>query len=394
MHLHRHKLTLYFIIGALFEMSNAGLAYTNSTFLGSLGLNNISLSLFFITESVLSLFAIFSQFFFTRDQLKHFFPYVLLAQSVLLAIVSLNMKEFSIIALLCFLSSMYFTWIVLDIFVEEETVNNDTGATRGIYFTILNAVWIFFPFASSYLLSQYHSFTGIFLLYAFLILIAYFIYRKFFTSHITHKILTEKHTLFSIRKSFIEFKKDTSLIIVTFLSVFLQAFYVIFTLFLFPVLQNEAHFSILQISYIVPFMLLPFVLFQEFFGWLSDKFLGEREILFFGLLLMTASLFFVPHFSSMGILAIMGILFISRIGASAYEIMLESYFFKKVAAENIVIHTGIFRAARPLGYLLTSLVVFFTLQSSPLQNTSSLFPIIGIVLCIAFIPLMFMRDTK
>ena len=123
-------------------------------------------------------------------------------------------------------------------------------------------------------------------------------------------------------------------------------------------------------------MLLPFPLFEIPLGKLADRKLGEKEILMTG--------FIVAGLSTVVIL------FISRVGASAIEIMTESYFFKHVDGKDTDT-ISLFRILRPLGYIIGPLLGGVALI---FINIKMIFLIPGFMLLLGVLPAFGIKDTK
>ncbi len=389
-----HQLLKYFSVAFLFEAVVAGSTYLNSTLLSSLNFSDTHITIFFILESLLALVIISSQAFIKKEEIKKRASYILLAQGCLMFLVSSLDPYLAPLSLLIALSSLYVTWICFDVFIEEETKSSETGRIRGLYFTILNAAWLIAPYLSTRFISITDNFSFLFQIYACLLCAASLFLFAIRRNTVWKNHKNPLHTHESIKTGLTTFLINKDLLGISLLSVLLHTFYGIFVLFLTPILMNEISIPLSIISYIIPIMILPFVLFQEIFGWLADKFMGEKTILMYGLLLMTFSLFAVPFMNILPLMGVIGFLFMSRVGASAYEIMLESFFFKKVSDKHLSTHTSLYRATRPLGYLITSIIAFVVLYNNPGMQLSSIFPIIGCILLLGIVPWVYLKDTK
>lgn len=136
-------------------------------------------------------------------------------------------------------------------------------------------------------------------------------------------------------------------------------------------------------------MLLPFLLFELPAGILSDKKIGEKEILVVGFVIMSVSTFIIPTLSAPIFWIWTVILFATRIGAALVEISSESYFFKHVKEEDTGL-ISLFRMTRPLSYVIAPLfalpVIYFFSYS-----TSFYFLALFVLLGLFFIPKV---DTK
>ena len=138
--------------------------------------------------------------------------------------------------------------------------------------------------------------------------------------------------------------------------------------------------------------MLPFVLFAIPLGKLADKKYGEKEIMIVGFIVTAAATIAISFIttSTWWIWAL--ILFGTRVGASAVQVMTESYFFKHVENDNEVA-VSIFRDANPLAYITAPLVATLILVNFkvPLQY---LFIILGIIVLCGVRYALTLRDTK
>jgi len=145
--------------------------------------------------------------------------------------------------------------------------------------------------------------------------------------------------------------------------------------------------NVIGVMFIV--MLLPFILFQWPVGMLADHFIGEKEFMIIGFLIMGVSLLFMPYLETSAILWTL-LLFCSRIGASFIEITTDSYFFKHVNAHD----TGflsIFRLARPVSVILGAIFGVLVLN---LFSFEKIFFVIAAVVFFGLKQSLSLRDTK
>jgi len=137
-------------------------------------------------------------------------------------------------------------------------------------------------------------------------------------------------------------------------------------------------------------MLIPFVLFEIPFGYLADKILGEKEIMVTGFIITGCATIALFIFGEKSLIIMAGILFISRIGASAIESMSETYFFKKVSGSDTNI-ISFFRITTPLAFVVTPLIAGAILVYT---SYGHIFLILGICTLLGAIPALLIVDTK
>jgi MFS family permease len=145
-----------------------------------------------------------------------------------------------------------------------------------------------------------------------------------------------------------------------------------------------------DIGIILVIMLLPFPLIQYPLGRLADRKYGEKEIMLAGLALMGISTICLAFITTPNI-ALWAIgLFITRVGAAAAEVMMETYFFKTVSPRDSAA-LGVFRITRPLSYFIAPLVAIIGLM---FVSNAYMFAVIGVMCLFALIPTMTIRDTN
>ena len=259
----------------------------------------------------------------------------------------------------------------LDIFIENGSKDETTGETRGIFLTTMNLAVFFGPIIAGFLLYD-NQFWKIYIISAILILPALFIIlRKLSTfSDPPYKDVSLKQMI-----SFAWADKNIRFIsLANFLLQFFYAWMIIYT----PIYLSEyMHFAWGEIGIIFGIMLLPFIFLKFPLGEMADKRYGEKEMLIIGFLITafsTASLSFLGTGSTIFIWAIL--LFVTRVGAAAIEVMTETYFFKKIEASDMGL-ISLFRHTKPLAF------VFGTISASAflfLIDIKYLFLALGIIM--------------
>lgn len=184
---------------------------------------------------------------------------------------------------------------------------------------------------------------------------------------------------------------ERDLFAVTFGHLILWLFYVWAPLYTPVYLHNVLGISWEDLSWIFAIMLVPYVLIEYPAGWVADRFLGDKDLMFIGFLIAggaLASIGFLTTTSSLLLISI--ILLISRIGAALIEAMTEGHFFRRVTERDIN-SVSIFRAVWPLAYvigpIIGSCILFF-------GNYQILFFLTGGFVAVAgIISTMFIRDS-
>ncbi|MCK9351898.1 MAG: MFS transporter [Candidatus Paceibacterota bacterium] len=233
----------------------------------------------------------------------------------------------------------------LDIFIEHGSENETTGETRGLFLTIMNLAVFFGPISAGFILSD-HQFWKIYVISAILILPALFIIARKLS-----QFCDPEYKDISLTEMFTIAWKNKNIRYISIANFLLQFFYSWMIIYMAIYLSGYMHFKWEEIGLIFGIMLLPFIFLQFPLGEIADRRFGEKEILVIGFLVTafsTASLSFLVQDTSILIWAT--ILFITRVGAAAIEIMTETYFFKQIEASEMCL-ISFFRHTRPLSFI-------------------------------------------
>jgi MFS family permease len=201
----------------------------------------------------------------------------------------------------------------------------------------------------------------------------------------TYQVTDVRKTLSLVWKN----KNLRNILSASFLLSFFYSWMVIYT----PLyLHKDIGFSWEEIGIIFFVMLLPFVIVQFPLGRLADKKWGEKEILSVGFITLAISTGVIFFIDSSGIILWAVILFITRLGASAIEIMCDTYFFKKVSGleANII---SFYRMAGPAGYVIGPLLATLIL-SLVSGDIRFLFLILGVIMLFGLKFSLSLKDTK
>ncbi|MBU1046296.1 MFS transporter [Patescibacteria group bacterium] len=247
----------------------------------------------------------------------------------------------------------------LDILLEEQSNDLETGNIRGLYLTISNLAWLTSPFLVGLLLTngdywKIYGLASLMVIPFILILFTYF--RNFkdplYTNTPFWKTLKKLTRMKDVYRIFA-------------LRTMLQFFYSWMVIYSPIYLHKYIGLDWKTIGLIFTIMLLPFVLFQLPLGIIADRLYGEKEILNIAIIIIAITTMSLSFITSNTIWVWGALLFITRVGASSIEIMTETYFFKKVSEKDADI-ISFFRMSRPIAYVfgpalasLTILVIDF-----------------------------------
>ncbi len=349
---------IIYLAGFLFSLPLALTSYINSSFL-ELYINEYYVSIVYAFSSILSIWGFF-EIPRVLTRLGNRITTLILCLVVFFSLLTLALGKTAVIIIPAFIVFFVFNGLILatlDIFIEDLSKHTSIGKFRGLYLTVINLGWVISQLVSGSIISQ-SSYSGIYLLSAGLMLIEAGLFVFFL-----HKFTDPKYKKVSIGKtiSFFWHNKHASLIyLLNLILKFFFAWMIIYT----PIyLHQHLALSWEQIGLIFTFMLLPFVVLSFPLGKLSDK-IGEKKILRLGFLISALFTILIPLITTPKIWVLAIVLFGTRVGAAAIEVMSESYFFKIVNEENADA-ISFFRNTTPISFLIAPLIAVAVLYFVP-----------------------------
>jgi MFS family permease len=341
------KLRLINFISFLFGFSQSLLIYVISDyFRQSLGMDNVSI--FYFIAYTISLIILLNMHKlvnrFGKDAV--FFLFFFLQICIISFLIFVQPSVMGIVLLMLYIITMNLTFVALDIIVESYSEDKRSGRIRGLHLTIMNAGFLLGPFLSTRLLSAF-GFDGLFMV-SMLINMGIFIIGLLWLRGTNYKFQQKLTTRDLMKKIFVN--KDIMKIYS--ISLILEFFYALMIVYT-PLYLLDRGLSWDQIGIIFTIMLVPFIFLQYPIGRLADKNFGEKEMLIAGLVIMafsSGSIFFITS-KAVWIWAV--ILFVTRIGAAAIEILRDSYFYKKIDGRDVDV-ISFFRTAVSVGYILAT----------------------------------------
>lgn len=379
--------TLKGIYGAnlLFSFHSFLLIYLNSSLLSA----SFSTSLVSVLYTVSSIASLILVLYFPKLLAKYGPRKTTISCLALEFIAVLGLGLFSENILIALLFILHQTLILgfiflFDIFLESRSTNNETGRVRAMFLTISNVALVISPAIVGLFAAAGQPIRHVYILSSLLIIPLYILFNKS-SRNIPqdHQIVRPDDVINILRHNF-------NIRGIVLARLILECFYATMVIYMPIYLSTYLDYAWKDIGIIFTVMLLPFVIFEIPAGALSDKKLGEKELLFFGLLIMGCASLFIPFLGYGTIITWAALLFTTRIGASILEIETESYFFKQVGTDN----TGIistFRAMRPLSYIIAPMAVSILLIAIPLKF---IFFVLGICVCLGSLTVLPIKDTK
>jgi MFS family permease len=274
--------------------------------------------------------------------------------------------------------------LCLDIFLEVYTDGSKVGSVRGLYTATLNASWVIGPLIGSMLINGTENYRNTYVAgLAMLLPLAYLMYKNF------PRFRDPNYTHLSPHQLAKHIWHNPNWVRLFFANFILQVFYAWMVVYSPIYLHTVMGFSWESIGIILTIMLLPFPLLQYPLGSMSDK-KGEKLIMALGFGIMAVFTILLAFLTWDNLAAWALGLFLTRVGAAAAEVMIETYFFKTVSPRDSAA-LGLFRITRPVAYFFAPLVTVIGLMFTTQQY---LFAIVGVICLAALYPVLTIKDTK
>lgn len=276
-----------------------------------------------------------------------------------------------------------------DIVITHHSTPENTGTMRGLYLTMMNIAWVAMPFISGSIIQQTEKYLVVYAIAAAVIATAGIVAFFFFDPFVPQTSHRQVHPQMNLGTFF----KNRDLRMIFNTNMILQTFYVVMVIYTPIYLSQNVGLSWGQIGIIFTIMLTAFIIFQYPLGYIADRYLGEKEILTAGIIIMsltTLAMAYMPE----GISWIwwIGLMFGTRVGASMTEAMNETYFFKHVTS-NDVAYMSYYRNTRPLAYVVAPIIVSFLIGTFHLDN-QHIFIALGITIALGLFWSLRLKDTK
>jgi MFS family permease len=369
-------------------ISDGLVGYIQSSYLSQY----IKLNYLSIITTIAAITSLIASFFYPK-LVKKFSNYKVGLTLMILATISsffLFLGPNNFIVILAFIIRfLAFIFILtnFDVILEKSSINAKTGEIRSKYLTIINIAWVMSPMLFNYIIGKNENYNLIYLIGFFILSIALIVFIK------NKKNLDVKtnYKTYDLKKTLAEIKSQKSLMVLFSSSILLNFFYCLTVLYTPIYLHEILGISWNYLAIIFTIMLMPFVLIQIPAGLIADKFLGEKEMMITGHLIMIVAVIIIFFANTPNVVFWGIILFFSRIGAALAESMQETYFFKKTDEKNIGL-INLFRQSKTIGWLTASALSFIVLLIFDLPYVFILIASV-LIINIGFI-VLFLKDTK
>lgn len=378
-------LTLY-IASFLYSLRVAIPAYWNSSFLGSI-LDESRVGYVYTLGAIfVLLFLIFMPKILSKvGAYKLAISFLLVGFLSLLGLAFLANSAILIALFLVMLLSTTICYFCFDVFLESFSEDSSTGTIRSIYFTSLNVAWVLAPTIAAFLMQAGGDFSRIYLFSSlstlFVLLVISWTMRKFKEPKYIET------SIFSAIKKTWQNKNLSAMFTAGFLLQIFYSWMVIYT----PIyMTKHIGFTFVEIGPIFTIMLLPFILLQVPYGRLADKVMGEKELLIFGFLIMSISTVMIAFLEVKSLVIWAIVLFFTRVGASAVEILTESHFFKNINPCDTDL-MSVFRMANPTAYIVGPALFSILLMWIDMKY---MFIGVGLMMLLGILSVWRIKDTK
>lgn len=380
---------LIYILSIIFNFHGLLVAYSNSTFMEQFASKEVIGALYTIGSAL----AVLSFLFISRVIRRVGNAPLTLFLAILEVIVLLTLGFTShgptaIVAFVAFLTLNPLLYLNIDIFSEALIGNNEqsTGSKRGLTLTLMSLAAVLGPLALGFIVGEdsnnlnntYHVSAAVFSVFILIIL------GRF--RHFCDPVYREVKVLDAIQGFWSE--RDVRNVFLAHFT--LQLFFSWMVIYLPLYLATELGFTWDVIGSIIAVGLVAYVLFEYPIGLLADKYIGEKEMMAAGFLVLAVSSSWISFMATAPALGWMILMFISRIGGSLVEATTESYFFKHTSGTDANI-MSFFRLTRPLAMLIGALLGSATLLYLPFEL---MFIVLGFLMIPGLFFTMHLKDTK
>ena len=264
------------------------------------------------------------------------------------------MVSFSAIALINF---------TLDALLEDFSTDTKTGNIRGRYYTFDNLGWVLAPLVAAWLLGT----SGTDFRLVFLVVAAILVPVIILVAYSFRGFKDPEYSRTSFLIGIKDMLKDRDMRGVYIIDVLIQAFYALMIIYTPIYLHNTIGFDWTTIGILFSIMLIPFVFVGIPEGFLADSGFGEKNTIAIGFLLCALATLACAIFGDGSAILWAILLFLGRAGAASSDVMSDTYFFKKVNGRDIQ-KIAIYRTARPVAYVLSSIVATIILSVTDIQG--------------------------
>ncbi len=352
--------TLLFALGATLMLAEAITSYAQSSYLGLyFGLSQIALIIALATFITLIWTSYHPGLIIKHGNYNNAVVsgVIILATHIVLAY--FHQPWLIIVAFVFRYACLALLFVNIDLALESISKDNETGSIRTKYLTIINLSFLISPFLTSKIVGVDH-FQRVYSVGMIIVTILLFLI-------LWNRRRLDQHLLFAVKQSrwlsslkLMMANRNLGPVFISALS--LQMFFCLAVLYVPIYLNKTMGIAWSDLGWMFTVMLLPFVLLQFPAGYIADKFIGEKEMLIAGqiILALTTAIIFLTTSNSTWLWA--WLLLASRVGAALSEAMQEVYFYKQVNVSDLGL-INLYRQTKTIGWLigtcLAAVILFF-----------------------------------
>ncbi len=381
----QHNRKIIYLAGFLISVPLALTSYINSSFLETY-INRFDVGVIYIIASILTVLGMLEMpriLTFLGNRMTALL-FCLLGLLSFLALAFSSNNWIIIAGFILYFFSTIAVFASLDIFIEDYSKKSAVGGIRGLFLMVMNTAWVVSQIVSGSIITR-SSFRGIYIVAAVFMFLVSFIFILFLRD-----FKDPKYTKVPVRKTIIAFLKNKNITRVYFLNLILKFFFAWMIIYTPIYLHEYLAFGWDKIGIIFTIMLLPFVLFDFILGELSDK-IGEKKILLLGFFISAVFTLIIPLITTPALWLWAGILFMTRVGAAAIEVMSESYFFKSEKEEDADM-LSFFRNTTPVSYIIAPMCAIPILLLVP--SFKYMFFVLGAVMFLGLFLTLRLKDVR
>ncbi len=378
-----------YLLSVLFNFHGLLVAYSNSTFMERFVSPETIGGLYTIGSALAVLGFLFISRVLRKVGNVRLTIYLAIAEIIALITLALaGTAATALVAFVIFLVINPMIFLSIDIF-SESLIGKDesgTGSKRGLTLTLMSIAAVMAPLAMGFIVGDnddnlfrsYLVSAGIFSIFVLIVLLKFRDFKdpEYREIQVLSAIQSFWHQL-DLRNVFLAHFT-------------LQLFFSWMVIYVPLYLATEIGFTWEQIGSIIAVGLFAYVLFEYPIGVLADKYIGEKEMMAVGFVILAISSSWISFMAAAPVLSWMILLFISRIGASLVEATTESYFFKHTSGGDANI-MSFFRLTRPLAMLFGALLGSATLLYLPFEL---MFVVLGFMMIPGIFFTLALKDTK
>ncbi|HRH55675.1 MAG TPA: MFS transporter [Candidatus Paceibacterota bacterium] len=147
-----------------------------------------------------------------------------------------------------------------------------------------------------------------------------------------------------------------------------------------------------SLGWIFAIMVLPFLFVEYPAGYIADRWLGDKELMIAGFIIMGVAFAIIGFITpATPLLLIAALLFATRVGAALVESMVESHFFRRVSGRDVTT-ISVFRMMRPVGAIIAPLFASALLLTG---NYVAFFMVSGaIIVALGIVATFSLKDVR